>query len=385
MPHQSLLAATTGLRRLGLMGLAGLSLGLLAGPLPTSACTGGALTASDGAVVVGRTLEFGKPLDSQVAIWPAGSAFTGSAGEGPGLRYRSRYGFVGATVATSADLILDGLNEKGLNVGLFYFPGYAEYTPANRARRNRTLAPAQLGSWLLANFATVEEVRAAVNDVDLTAQVLPLLGIVPDVHFKVQDASGKSIVIEPRGGKLVVHDNPTRVLTNAPDFSWHSTNLNNYVPLSNAYPTARTLGQSDSGRLTLQPFGMGAGGLGLPGDFTPPSRFVRMVYFTQNAAPTPNAKAAVASLFHILNNFDIPFGVAKPPAGSGEGLPDFTTWTSVADLRNLQFNWKTYGDQRVRTLDLRAALQAAGSQLLLIPMGPQDPASVSPTIPVELP
>ncbi|WP_094559361.1 linear amide C-N hydrolase [Synechococcus sp. 8F6] len=384
MPHQRLLATTTGLCRLGLTGLVGLSLGLLAGPLPTSACTGGALTASDGAVVVGRTLEFGKPLDSQVAIWPAGSAFTGSAGEGPGLRYRSRYGFVGATVATSADLILDGLNVKGLNAGLFYFPGYAEYTPANRARRNRTLAPAQLGSWLLANFATVEEVRAAVNDVDLTAQV-PLLGIVPDVHFKVQDASGKSIVIEPRGGKLVVHDNPTRVLTNAPDFSWHSTNLNNYVPLSNAYPTARTLGQSDSGRLTLQPFGMGAGGLGLPGDFTPPSRFVRMVYFTQNAAPTPNAKAAVASLFHILNNFDIPFGVAKPPAGSGEGLPGFTTWTSVADLRNLQFNWKTYGDQRVRTLDLRAALQAAGSQLLLIPMGPQDPASVSPTIPVELP
>jgi choloylglycine hydrolase len=175
------------------------------------------------------------------------------------------------------------------------------------------------------------------------------------------------------------------VLTNAPDFSWQSTNLNNYIPLSSAYPAARTLGQSDSGRLTLQPFGMGAGGLGLPGDFTPPSRFVRMVYFTQNAAPTPNAKAAVSSLFHILNNFDIPFGVAKPPAGSGDALPDFTTWTSVADLRNLQFNWKTYGDQRVRTLDLRAALRAAGSQLLLIPMGPQDPAAVSPTIPVELP
>ncbi|MBE9204466.1 choloylglycine hydrolase family protein [Synechocystis salina LEGE 06099] len=368
-----------------MIGLAALSFSLLAAQLPSRACTGGALTAKDGSVVVGRTLEFGRPLGSQLAIWPAGSQFTGSTGQGPGLSYRSRYGFAGATIANNTDMILDGLNEKGLNVGLFYFPGYAQYTPANQAQQDRTLSPGQFGIWLLGNFATVDEVKAAVNDVYLTAQVLPLLGIVPDVHFKVQDASGKSIVIEPRGGKLVVHDNPTRVLTNAPDFIWQTTNLINYVTLSNDYPSPRTLGQSDSGQLTIEPIGMGAGGLGLPGDFTPPSRFVRMVYFTQNAAPTPNSKAAVSSLFHILNNFDIPYGVAKPPSGGSEGVPDYTTWTSVSDLHNLQFNWKTYGDQRVKTLDLRTALQAANNQLLVLPMGPQDPTAVSPTTPVALP
>jgi len=96
------------------------------------------------------------------------------------------------------------------------FPGYAQYTPAAKARSGRILAPAQITAWILGNFANVEEVKANINSVDLTPQVLDLLGIVPDLHIKVQDASGRSIVIEPRAGRLVVHDNPTRVLTNAP-------------------------------------------------------------------------------------------------------------------------------------------------------------------------
>jgi len=344
------------------------------------ACTGGALTATDGGVAVGRTLEFGKPLDSQIAVWPAGSSFTGSSSRGKGLSYRSRYGFVGATAAQYADMILDGLNEKGLNVSLFYFPGFAQYTPEARARQDRTLAPAQLGTWLLANFATVEEVKAGLGGVDLTAQVISLLGAVPDVHFKVQDANGKSIVIEPRDGRLLVHDNPTRVLTNAPTFPWHLTNLTNYLTVSSAYAPASTIGAPGAGQLKLSPFGIGAGGMGLPGDFSPPSRFVRMVFFTQNASKSPTTTAAVGQLFHILNNFDIPLGVAMPPAGTAEVTPDYTTWTSVSNLRDLTFNWKTFGDQRVRTLDLRQALSATGGQLKLLPMGPQQPDAVSPTL-----
>lgn len=355
----------------------------LAGVLSTPAalaCTGGALTAQDGGVVVGRTLEFGQPLDSQIAVWPAGSSIEGSSNQGAGLRYVSRYGFLGATVADDAGMILDGLNEKGLNVGLFYFPGYAQYTPNQQASPSRTLAPVQLGTWILANFKSVDEVKAQINSVSVTPQVLGILGMVPDVHFKVQDASGKSVVIEPRGGRLVVHDNPMRVLTNAPTFDWQTTNLSNYLTLSSAYPKAKRIGD-----LTLQPFGMGAGAFGLPGDFSPPSRFVRISFFTANAAPTPNGKAAVSSLFHILNNFDIPYGVAQPPAGTSEADPDYTTWTAVSDLKNLQFNWKTFGDQRVKTLDLRQALAAAGNKPRLLPMGPQQPTAVSPTTLIQLP
>ncbi|MFM9089157.1 MAG: linear amide C-N hydrolase, partial [Cyanobium sp.] len=147
----------------------------------TQACTGGALTAADGSVVVGRTLEFGKPLDSQVAVWPAGSTFQGQSTRGAGQRFRSRYGFVGATVGGHTDMLLDGLNEKGLNVGLFYVPGSAQYTPVVKARSGRILAPPQVTAWILANFATVEEVKAQINSIDLTPQVIDVIGIVPDL------------------------------------------------------------------------------------------------------------------------------------------------------------------------------------------------------------
>ena len=376
------------LRRLSTSLTAGLTLALLGistAPLRSEACTGGALTAADGSVVVGRTLEFGQPLDSQIAIWPAGSRFSGSSTSGAPLRYRSRYGFVGATAATHSDMLIDGLNEKGLNVGLFYFPGYAQYTPAAQARSGRILAPAQITAWILGNFATTEEVKAQIGSIDLTPQVMDLIGIVPDMHIKVQDAAGRSIVIEPRGGRLVVHDNPTRVLTNAPTFDWHLTNLNNYVTLMQAYPAPKTIGAPGAGQITLKPFGMGGGGAGLPGDFTPPSRFVRMVYFTQGAAQPANANQAAFNLFHILNNFDIPYGVTQPPKGTSETDADFTTWTSVSDLKQLRFSWRTYGDPQVKTVDLRQALNATRGQMRLLPMGPQRPTDSPPSTLVPVP
>jgi len=368
------------------LGLSLTLLGLSAIPQRAEACTGGALTAADGSVVVGRTLEFGQPLDSQIAIWPAGSSISGTSTSGAPLRYRSRYGFAGATAGNHSEMIVDGLNEKGLNVGLFYFPGFAQYTPVAKARSGRILAPVQIGAWILGNFANVEEVKANISSVDLTPQVLDLIGIVPDVHIKVQDAAGRSIVIEPRGGRLVVHDNPSRVLTNAPTFDWQTTNLNNYVTLMQAYPAPKTIGAPGAGKLTLQPFGMGAGGIGLPGDFTPPSRFVRMVYFTQGAATSPNAEQAAFNLFHILNNFDIPYGVTQPPKGTSETNADFTTWTSVADLRNLTYSWRTYGDPQIKTLNLRQALAATqAGQPRLLPMGPQRPTDRSPSTVVSVP
>ena len=376
------------LRRLSTSLTAGLTLALLGistAPLRSEACTGGALTAADGSVVVGRTLEFGQPLDSQIAIWPAGSRFSGSSTSGAPLRYRSRYGFVGATAATHSDMLIDGLNEKGLNVGLFYFPGYAQYTPAAQARSGRILAPAQITAWILGNFATTEEVKAQIGSIDLTPQVMDLIGIVPDMHIKVQDAAGRSIVIEPRGGRLVVHNNPTRVLTNAPTFDWHLTNLNNYVTLMQAYPAPKIIGAPGAGQITLKPFGMGGGGAGLPGDFTPPSRFVRMVYFTQGAAQPANANQAAFNLFHILNNFDIPYGVTQPPKGTSETDADFTTWTSVSDLKQLRFSWRTYGDPQVKTVDLRQALNATRGQMRLLPMGPQRPTDSSPSMLVPVP
>jgi penicillin V acylase-like amidase (Ntn superfamily) len=204
---------------------------------PALACTGGALIAKDSGVAVGRTLEFGEPLNSVLAVWPAGSEFVGTTSTGDnGLKWKSKYGFVGPTAATHYDMLIDGINDQGLNVGLFYFPGYAQYAEATPENAAKGMAPAQVTAWILGNFANVAEVKANIGKIALLPVVLDLIGIVPDMHIKVQDPSGECIVIEPRGGKLEVYENPVRVLTNAPEFPWMLTNLNNYLNMSAAYP-----------------------------------------------------------------------------------------------------------------------------------------------------
>jgi choloylglycine hydrolase len=344
------------------------------------ACTGGALTAKDGSTVVGRTLEFGTSLDSQIVVWPKGSEFTGTTPSGNnGVKFTAKHGFMGATVGTHYDMVVDGLNEKGLNAALFYFPGYADYTKATAQNTSKGISPAQFVTWLLANFATVDEVKAHIDQVAVLPVVLDLLKAVPDVHYKVQDATGKAITIEPVGGTLKVYDNPVRVLTNSPGFDFHLTNLNNYLNVTSSYLSPKKVGD-----LTLQPFGMGGGAVGLPGDITPPSRFLRMVFYTQNVPSLPNSEAAVSTLFHLLNNFDIPYGSSEPPPGTAETEPEITTWTAVSDLRKLQFHWKTYGHQNVRVIDLREALKQANGKMLTREMGPQSADTVSKSTPVTM-
>ena len=342
---------------------------------PALACTGGALIAKDGGVAVGRTLEFGEPLNSVLAVWPAGSEFVGTTSTGDnGLKWKSKYGFVGPTAATHYDMLIDGINDQGLNVGLFYFPGYAQYAEVTPENAAKGMAPAQVTAWILGNFANVAEVKANIDKIALLPVVLDLIGIVPDMHIKVQDPSGECIVIEPRGGKLEVYENPVRVLTNAPEFPWMLTNLNNYLNMSAAYPADKKIGD-----LTLSPFGMGGGSRGLPGDFTPPSRFVRMAFYLQNALPQDTSSEAVGTMFHFLNNFDIPPGAAMPPAGTSETFPDYTSWTVVSDLAKKHYHFKTYGNPNVRVIDLAQALKAAGDKMVTVEMGPQDHESFTPS------
>jgi len=110
--------------------IAALSAALIVATTPSFACTGISLKAGDGAAIRGRTLEFGFPLQSNVIVVPAGKEFTATLPDGgKGLTYKTRYGIVGAN-AFNEVAIMDGLNDQGLSIGLFYFPDYAKYTPA---------------------------------------------------------------------------------------------------------------------------------------------------------------------------------------------------------------------------------------------------------------
>ena len=346
--------------------VAALSDALVLATTPSFACTGISLKSGDGAAIRGRTLEFGFPMQSKVLVVPAGKEFSGTLPDGgKGLTYTSRYAFVGAN-ALGLPAILDGVNDQGLSVGLFYFPGYAKYADVTDENKTRAIAPQEFGVWALANFASVDEVREAVKDIVIVPTPAPGLGspqgAVAGAHFFLQDKSGKSLVVEPVDGMLKVHDAPLGVMTNAPTYDWHMTNLANYINLS-----PKDVEQEKLGGTTLSAFGSGSGMLGLPGDFTPPSRFVRAAMFSQAAVPNPTAEDAVLAAFHILNQFDIPKG-SVINAAIGEPTPEITEWTSVADLKNLRWYFRTAVDQSIRMVDLKEAVAAAKGEISTIDM-----------------
>ena len=159
-------------------------------------------------------------------------------------------------------------------------------------------------------------------------------------------------------------------MTNAPAYDWHITNLRNYVNLSVTSVPPLDL---DGAKLTQ--LGQGAGLHGLPGDFTPPSRFVRAVVFTQANVPSATGADAVLAAFHILNQFDIPRGSVRDKSTAALEL---TQWTAVSDTKNLRWYFRTFDDQTIRVIDLKEAVAAAGGQIRIIKMGlPDQPISES--------
>lgn len=319
----------------------------LAMVMPIQACTGIKLTAKDGSVVHGRTVEFGIQIDTSIAVIPRGYQFSGTTPSGKGLSYQSKYGAIG--VITFGEVaIMDGLNEKGLAVGAFYFSGYAGYPQITAANQSKALSPTEFLNWILTQFATLDEVKAALPEVVIAPTVNKHWGPTPPpFHYVVFDKKGNSLVIEPTDGKLVVYDNPLGVMTNSPTFDWHMTNLRNFINL-----TPFNVEPLKVNGVVLAPFGQGSGMVGLPGDFTPPSRFVRASIFSITANPSEDSKQAVFQGFHILNQFDIPVGVARSVQG-GVVHTDYTMLTCMRDPQTLNYYFKTYEDQTIKMVDLK--------------------------------
>ncbi len=339
------------------------------------ACTGITLVAADGTVVHARTLEFATDLNSDVIVVPRGYARTGTTPDGkPGLKWKSKYASVGAN-GVGLPFLFDGLNEKGVTVGTFYFPTSAQYMAYTPSDAGKTIAAWEMGSFLLENFASIDEVKANIGNIVVPMVVFPAWGFSPEVHYIVTDASGKSIVIEYVGGKLTVHDDPLGVITNSPTFDWQMTNLRNYInfSMSNAPPVKL-------GPVTLQPFGQGSGMLGMPGDFTPPSRFVRAAAFSQSIFPSKTGDDAILEAFHILNNFDIPKGSARDREKDEHGniMADYTEWTSAIDLKAKRFYFRTYDNSQIRMVDLTKMNPDAKDIVTISMQGGEQIKSVNP-------
>lgn len=309
-----------------------------------SACTGITLASKDSTQILARTIEWGgSDLNSRYVIVPRGYTQQSYVPGGTdGMKFTARYGYVGLAVEQK-EFVAEGLNEAGLSAGLFYFPNYGKYEVFQPALKAESIADLQLVSWILGSCRTVDEVMEAVKKV----HVIAIDPRASTVHWRFADLSGRQIVLEIVDGVLQFHENKLGVLTNSPGFEWQLTNLNNYV---NLYPGSAP-GQQ-FGTLSLRSFGAGSGFLGLPGDVTPPSRFVRAAFYQATAPVQPDAFATVLQGFQILNNFDIPVGIEFAQGQVPADIPSATQWTSATDMKNRKIYFRTMYDSAIRCIDL---------------------------------
>lgn len=317
-----------------------------ASAIDAEACTGISLAAKDGSKVVARTVEWAAtPMQCGYVVAPRGHAHQSYTPSGDnGLKYNSVYGYVGIYTEYEP-FVVEGINETGLSAGLFFFPQYGEYAPYDSANNDKTLCDMQFVSWVLSQFSTIDEVKTALNDIDLVT----LNHKIGSVHWRIAQPDGRMVVLEVVAGVPHFYENALGVLTNAPGFPWHMTNLNNYINLKSGSAPDNEI----KAGITLQPLGHGSGMLGLPGDFTAPSRFVRATFFQTTSPTWDTGFETVVQAFHILNNFDIPVGSQHAMSDIPKGLPSATQFTSATDQTAMKLYYRTAWNSNIRCIDLK--------------------------------
>ncbi|WP_199154510.1 linear amide C-N hydrolase [Chromobacterium sp. ASV23] len=303
-------------------------------------CTHFQLQAKDRNHVVGRSMEFARSLDPAFYIQRRGESFQQPVWAGADFQkmadaptWSVRYGYVGISSTNlplpgiSQRIVSDGLNEAGLSVSLLWLPG-TRYQDFSRVETT-VLAPL-FADWVLAHCGSVSDVRELLPTrqfwlPDWLAKQLPL-------HAAIVDKDGRSLVVEFQDGQQKIYHNPVGVCTNAPWFPWHLDNLGNYLSLTPEDPQLREIGT-----LPVSPPGHGGGLAGLPGNATPPARFVRTVYLKQFANQPDDLRQAYAQATHLLNAVDIPRGTVR----DGQDQ-DYTQWAVVKGLNSGEIALRTY-------------------------------------------
>ncbi len=335
-------------------------------PTLANACTSIILKTQGGSPIYGRTMEWGAyDLHSDLVKVPRRHSFTAKLGGGmKGMRWENKFGFV-AINAVKKPLIMDGMNETGLTVGVLYFPGFAKYQQLVKSKASSTINNVDLAAYILGKFKKVKNIKKELPKIRVihNAEIDKDFGAPSPLHLVVTDNTGSSIVIEYVAGKLSIYDNKVGVMTNSPSYDWQILNLRNY-------PQLRAFGGGGNRNIngvSLAPFGAGSGMLGLPGDVTPVSRFVRAVAFTSTTKPPKTVKTGINEVSRILNNFDIPRGLVREGKSEKDSHLNFTQWSTIGDIKNARYYWWTEHNRRMRMVDLKK-LNFNGSKITRIPL-----------------
>lgn len=310
------------------------------------ACTALMITDTKGNGYSGKTMEYASQLPFEMTYVPAGTKVASIApGRKPGLSFETKYPVLGVSanpgLGSSMNMMVEAANDQGLSLSSNEMPDSQSPTGAG-SEAAKALASTDLALYLLGNFKSVAEVKAALENgsVSVWLPEIPLMAnMVAPLHYILFDKSGQGIVIEYLDGRQNIHDNPVGVVTNAPDFPWHLKNLNNYAQLTNV--------DKDSGQFGKLKVGAPDSGNALanvPSSQISAGRFVKAAYYTQFVRKADSPSEAVITLAHILNNFDRPHDLSIDTGYSAEGGTAGTTSSEVTlftwmndKVRNLYF------------------------------------------------
>ncbi len=299
----------------------------------------------------GRNLDYEFAYNQTVTVTPRNYPF----------RFRkmgvleSHYAMIGmAFVQENYPLYYDAINEEGLSMAGLNFPGNADYKPEDPERDNVT--PFEFIPWILGRCATVAEARGLLSRLSLLnenfSDMLPL----SPLHWIISDRD-ESIVVESVKEGLKVYDNPTGVLTNNPPFDYHLTNLANYMALSPEDPK-----NSFAPDLKLKPYSRGMGTLGLPGDLSSASRFVKAAFTRLNSLSGETESESVSQFFHILASVAQQRGCCKV-----EGGYEYTIYSSCCNTDKGIYYYTTYENSRITGVDMHRE-NLDGSALVSYPL-----------------
>ncbi len=299
----------------------------------------------------GRNLDIEYSYNEQVVITPRHRLFHLRNG----ADFRTTYALIGiATVMEDVPLYYEAANEAGLAVAGLNFPGNAVYSDPKEGMNNIT--PFELIPWILGQAKTVAEVRSLLANLNLTN--IPFSAAIPlaPLHFMFSDKR-ESLVLEPTAEGLQIYENPYDVMTNNPPFPFHLANMHNYLNLS-----PKNGANQFSSQYSLRNYGVGMGAIGLPGDASSASRFVRTAFHLTNSHSDTELEN-VGQVFHILDSV----AMLKGCTITDDGKDDLTLYSCCINVDRGIFYYKTYNNSQITAVQLHNA-DLDGNQLTVFPL-----------------
>lgn len=300
----------------------------------------------------GRTLDLGCAYGESISITPRNSRLTfRMIGD-----IKTHFAMIGVShLCDGYPLYYDAVNEKGLAIAGLNFPGNAVYRPFVDDCDN--IAQFELTQWLLSQCASLADARKLLDRINLiNINFSPEYPCTP-LHWLIADKTG-SITVESVADGLKIYDNSIGVLTNNPPFDAQMFNLNNYMSLSPNPPV-----NNFSDKLDLSPYSFGMGAMGMPGDLSSMSRFVRASFVKLNSVSGTSEEESVGQFFHIL-------GAVEQQRGSvylGNGEYELTLYTSCCNMDKGIFYYTTYNNSRINAVHMYNE-NLDGSEVISYPM-----------------